>query len=390
MTERYPDDATLLALAEDTATGVEDIPTGRTPYYLEFRKLVQRLLLATQRANDGRVYQDGDLTIGIRPGRCFINHTPLSFAGAQAIAITTNETTYLWLDSAAAVQSGATGFPADRTTFIPLAAVTADGNAITDITDHRGESFLHAADLASLGLAATRNEIDQALAGINASVDAAALNTLTAGPLNSADTEHRHLQVAQDDDSEVLFTLINDNTGGSANVGLAFLLPGVLADGTVLAPDRNHGFLRQSYDGATYHLVGAVHAQFTHEGALTTSLTDKLIGVVPIEGAVSNVILSIGTNMVSSLGADGVAATAKVNGVILATTNPTITSADGAGFRSTAQGDGTAAAVKTDGTQNVARGDLLTVDLTRTAAGAITTEAADIVILIVIRPNRPE
>ena len=44
MPERYPSDATLLALSADTATGVEYIPTGQSPYYLQFRKLLQGLL----------------------------------------------------------------------------------------------------------------------------------------------------------------------------------------------------------------------------------------------------------------------------------------------------------------------------------------------------------
>jgi hypothetical protein len=80
MSERYPDDAALLALESDAATGVEYIPTGRSPYYLEFRKLVQRLLLAAERANDLRVYQDGDLSIGVRPGRCLIQNAAVTFA----------------------------------------------------------------------------------------------------------------------------------------------------------------------------------------------------------------------------------------------------------------------------------------------------------------------
>ncbi len=67
MSERYPSDATLLALSQDDATGVEYIPTGRSPYYLEFRKMLYRLLRATERANDLRVHQDGDLTAGVPP-----------------------------------------------------------------------------------------------------------------------------------------------------------------------------------------------------------------------------------------------------------------------------------------------------------------------------------
>ena len=59
MAEIYPSDAELNALLEDAETGVEYIPSGTTPYYVHFRKLLYRLLLATKRANDLRVYKEG-------------------------------------------------------------------------------------------------------------------------------------------------------------------------------------------------------------------------------------------------------------------------------------------------------------------------------------------
>ena len=52
MTEQYPDDNELLQIISDTETGVEYIPTGTAPYYLHFRKLLYRLLLATKPSND--------------------------------------------------------------------------------------------------------------------------------------------------------------------------------------------------------------------------------------------------------------------------------------------------------------------------------------------------
>ena len=59
MTEVYPSDNTLLNLTSESETGVEYIETGKAPYYLEFRKLLSRLLLATKRANDLRVFDEG-------------------------------------------------------------------------------------------------------------------------------------------------------------------------------------------------------------------------------------------------------------------------------------------------------------------------------------------
>ncbi len=390
MPERYPSDASLLAITEDATSGVEYIPTGQSPYFLEFRKLIQRLLLVANRANDLRVYQDGDLTIGIRPGRCLINNSVIDYPGAVSIGVASNTTSYLWLDSTGLLQVGVSGLPTDRTAFAPLAEIISGTSSITAITDLRGEAFLHIPSLMSIGINTTAGEINQALDGIDSTVDAAALNRLTNGPESTADSEHRHLQVFQDQDNEVFFTLINDHSGVNANVSLVWSLPNRLPDDTALFPDLSNGFLRQRYQNTVHSLVGSVHACFIHEGDLTSTQTDKLIGVVPIDGAVSNVILSMATNIVSDTSADGVNVVAKVNGVGLTTTNPQISDADGSGFRSTAQGDGTPAAMKSDGTEDVKRGDILTVDITRSVTGNVTVEASNIAVLIVIRAAQPE
>lgn len=390
MPERYPDDATLLALTENAATGVAYIPTGQSPYFLEFRKLLQRLLLATERANDLRVYQDGDLTFGVRPGRCYINDTAQNFTGATGQSAGPNATTHVWLDTAGALQTGTSGLPSDRLTFIPLAEIVTDASAITAITDLRGEAFLQIPTVATLGLTATTDEINQALDGINATVDFSALNVLTGGPTSTADSEHRHIQMMRDEDSEVFFLLINPNSGSNANVALALSVPNVLANDLWLLPNLDNGFLSQRFNSITYNMVGTVHTQFSHEGNLTASLTNKLSGIVPIDGVVSDVVVTTGTNLNTSVSTDNISATAKVNATSLTTTAPSLSVADGTGMKSTAQGDGTAAVIKTDGTENVQRGDVLTVDLTRTVTGSVTNEAADVVAMICIRVDQPE
>ncbi len=301
MPERYPDDATLLALAQDPTTGVEYIPTGRSPYFLEFRRLVQRTLLAAQRANDLRVYQDANLTVGVRPGRCVINNTPIAFAGASSLPVAANNTSYLWLDSTGAVQSATTALPADRTTFVPLACVTAATATITAITDLRSEAFLHAPSLSALGVTATASAINQAV--------------------------------------------VNG--------------------------------------------LGSAFPSSTHPGPLTASVTGQLIAAAPLNATVTAVSLSLGTNTVSTTPTDGVSATVKVNGAPVTTTDPAITAAAGTGFRSTAQGHGTTAVIQTDGTQNLQPGDLLTVDLTPTAAGTVSTQPADIVVTVRIDLDPP-
>lgn len=283
MTERYPDDATLLALSEDPVTGVSYIPTGLTPYFLEFRKLVQRTLLATQRANDLRVYQDGDLSVGVRGGRVFIGNTAQDVAGSEGVAVAGNATTHVWVDAAGVVQTGTAGLPGDRTLLVPMAEVVTGTSTIVSITDLRGEAFLHIPSLASLG--------------------------------------------------------------------------------------------------------AEVSVQAVHEGDLTGSVAGKLVGAVAADGVVTGVVLSEKGNMVSDTAVDGVSASVRVNGVVVTSTDPAVTSGDGPGFRSTASGDGTAAVIKTDGTEQVRKGDVFTVDLTRAVTGVVTTEASDVVVLVVVSVN---
>lgn len=388
MTERYPSDASLLALSEDQPTGVEYIPTGQSPYFLHFRRLIQRTLLALGRANDLRVYQDGDLTIGVRPGRCFIAGNIVSFAGATTITLSPDSTTTLWLDREGALQSS--DLPDDRTACLPLAQITTDTHAITALDDLRGETFLHIPSAASLGISASTQRINEIIDGTDNTVAAASLNTLTAGAGSDADAYHRHLQSQQNEDGEAYFTLSNTSDHPSANIAIVLGLPNLLPDDLVLIPDTTHGFITQRYNGKTLTPVASLPCQFTHTGDLSASISSALIGAAPIDGTISRVILSHGTNIQSSQPADHVTAEVFVNGTALCTTHPAISSAAGTGFRSTARGHGTPAVIKTDGTQTVQRGDLLTLNLTRTVSGTITNEASHIAVLIVIRATQPE
>jgi hypothetical protein len=390
MTEWYPDDGALLALETDAATGVEYIPTGQSPYYLSFRKLVQRLLRVAERANDLRVYQDGALSVGVRGGRCVIGGDSLAYAGESGVAVSNNTTTSVWLDAAGVARTGESGFPTDRVSHVRLAEVVASAGAITEVRDYRGEWFGVVADLAGMGVTAGRDDINRALDGIGAGVDAAALTRLTEGAESTADVDHRHERMYTDADSEKVFTLTNAGAGASANVGLRFDLPGKMAGVTDLLLDEGHGFLRQRYLGVSYGLVGSSRVTFGYEGAMGSSQTGKLMGVVPLDGVVSDVILSVGQNMVSSVSTDGVSATVKVNGVAVTSADPELDSVDGTGFRCTCRGDGVAATVQSDGTERVSKGGVLTVDVTRTAAGTVSVEPGDVVVMVVIRADGPE
>jgi len=390
MPETYPDDATLLVQDEDAATGVPYIPTGVSPYFLQYRRMLHRLLRASERANDLRVYPAGGRMVGVRGGRCFVGAQSRSIAAVEPIELDADTTTHLYIDDLGAVQANTNGLPADRATYIPLAEATTDADRVTSLTDLRGEAMLQAQTAALAGITASAEEINRALDGAGATVSATHLDTLTAGATSTADTLHRHLNTAQTVDGEAAVRLTNLSAHADATVALDFSLPNILADATHLNVDRTTGSLQQRHLGVTRALVGSTSVQWVLTGTPAVGLSTQLVGAVPIAGTVSAVVLSCGDNTVSTDAADGVSARVLVNGNTLTTTDPALTAADGPGFVSTDQGAGTAAGITAGGAQDVARGALLSVELTTAANGTVTQPPTGLAVLVVIRSARPE
>lgn len=146
MGEVYPSDNELLNIQSDSETGVEYIPTGTAPYYLNFRKLLYRLLLAARRANDLRVYDEGGLDVGVKAGKFWIGTQLVSYAGSSGNTLADDKANiYVYLDSAAnLVTNEYTEFPSMATTpHIRLAIVTTSNGDIDSITDCRtGHGFV--------------------------------------------------------------------------------------------------------------------------------------------------------------------------------------------------------------------------------------------------------
>ena len=141
MTEAYPSDSELLSLQQDEQTGVEYIATGQSPYYLHFRKLVQRLLLATKRANDLRVFDEGGLNVGIKAGGFWLGTEFVEASGWSGVELADNkEAIYLYIDSdGELVTEEYSGFPEmSEAAHVRLAVVTTSGADITEIADCRG------------------------------------------------------------------------------------------------------------------------------------------------------------------------------------------------------------------------------------------------------------
>ena len=140
MTEAYPSDSTLLNLQSDGETGVEYSPTGTAPYYLHFRKLLHRLLLATGRANDLRVYDEGGLDIGVKAGKFWRGTELVSYGGSAGNTLADNKAgIYVYLDAQGTlITSQYASFPDMATTpHVRLAIVSTSGGDIMSIVDCR-------------------------------------------------------------------------------------------------------------------------------------------------------------------------------------------------------------------------------------------------------------
>ena len=140
MAEVYPTDSELLNIVSEMETGVEYVPTGQAPYYLEFRKLLYRLLLASRRANDLRVFDEGGLDIGVKSGKFWVGTSLVSYTGSSGNTLADDKANiYIYLDSAGnLVTNEYSAFP-DMTSspHVRLGVVTTSSGDITSIVDAR-------------------------------------------------------------------------------------------------------------------------------------------------------------------------------------------------------------------------------------------------------------
>ncbi len=153
MAELYPSDAELNALSgtTDSEQEVLYVTTGESPYYTSFYKMLQRLLKVARRAGDLRVFKDGDLTFGVRPGRYYNGDSWVNYSQVLAQTLTNNATNRSYLTAAGVLTVNTTGFPVPSVTpHIPLATIVTSAGAYDgrdaseggNITDYRGGSFL--------------------------------------------------------------------------------------------------------------------------------------------------------------------------------------------------------------------------------------------------------
>lgn len=140
MVEAYPVDDVLLNLLSDSETGVEYIATGTAPYYLHFRKLLHRLLLACRRGNDLRVYDEGGLDVGVKAGKFWVGDTLVSYAGSSGSTLADDKAViYVYVDAGGSLVTDAyAGWPDMASAkHVRLAVVQTSGGDIVSIVDAR-------------------------------------------------------------------------------------------------------------------------------------------------------------------------------------------------------------------------------------------------------------
>ncbi|HPD45392.1 MAG TPA: hypothetical protein P5279_00195 [Anaerohalosphaeraceae bacterium] len=225
MTEVYPTDDALLNLLNDPETGVEYIATGAAPYYLQFRKLLYRLLLACRRGNDLRVYDEGGLDIGVKPGKFWIGDTLVSCAGSSGNTLADNKPAiYIHLDAAGNLVTDEYADWPDMAAarHVRLAVVQTSGGDIVSITDARDHHTvaLPAAAGADVTVKAhtTDATLTQAQSGsVHTNAGATGVVTLTLPANPAANTQFVFcVQAAQQFRIDPGLAAIRDNSGQTA------------------------------------------------------------------------------------------------------------------------------------------------------------------------------
>lgn len=144
----WPSSATIDALdgTTDPQTGLPYIaksvgPSSVPPLAEQYNRRVHRLNSILSVIMGGLVVDESGLNIGVYPGNYELGGIQKRFAGATAQAVTNNTTRYVYVDSSNTLQIAAS-YPADITTYWPLATVVTSGGDITSITDDRGYALV--------------------------------------------------------------------------------------------------------------------------------------------------------------------------------------------------------------------------------------------------------
>lgn len=146
--ERWPTDAAIEALdgTTDQNTGLPYIAKGTGPhsqptYEVQYNRAEQRLRQILGSWRQGMVVDEGDLKIGAYPMHYTLGGSRRFFSGASGVSVPDDSLRVLYLDNTATLQL-AEAWPADLTTFLPLAGVSTANGQMT-LTDYRVQTVFH-------------------------------------------------------------------------------------------------------------------------------------------------------------------------------------------------------------------------------------------------------
>lgn len=141
----WPSNATIEALngTTDTPTKLPFLASGVSPsssptYQVQYDRLFDRLFEIIATVNMLRVVDEGTLDIGVFPGDYTLGGSHKHFDGNTGTTLTDDATNYVYLNSSNALTVSTSSYPADITTYIPLATVVCASGDISSITDDRG------------------------------------------------------------------------------------------------------------------------------------------------------------------------------------------------------------------------------------------------------------
>lgn len=135
--EAFPSDATIAQLdgVVDASTGLPYIAKGTGPtsvpsYEVQYNRRLQRQNRRLSIATEGLVVDEGSLKIGAYPCNYTLGGARKRFAGATNQSVDDDATRFVYVDSANALQIGAT-YPNDLSNHLPLAKVVTTAGAMT-------------------------------------------------------------------------------------------------------------------------------------------------------------------------------------------------------------------------------------------------------------------
>lgn len=203
----YPDTLIPTPAAADALDGTTHEETG-VPYLAQgtdensspthnqqYNRQVWRILELLGEASQGKVDAETTaLKIGARPMYYRLGSTDYYFPGATGQAVTDDDVNYVYLDSAQTLKivTDGTGWPADPSTYIRLAKVTAASGAITEVVDLRWHNLTLVTDLGAVS--STTSATIQLLSG-SSGPKTKAESASKFGLRNEADDAYVSLQI---------------------------------------------------------------------------------------------------------------------------------------------------------------------------------------------------